>query len=236
MALDFKASEDVMLYGLVSKGFKSGGWQGLAPTADSALTPFDPETAWLYEFGVKSEWLDNRLRMNVAVFTQDYKDMQISQSLIPEDAPPEVVAVLFTNNAASSKIKGVEVEFEAAPTPNWLFSGMYAYLDTSFTEFLVPEGFRLLAGAPPIENRVGNDLKRSPRNMASLVARYTTDELRQGGNIALQGSYRYIDKNFGDVDNLPFGEIPQLQRARRSGDVQRAGRQLEHFPVGQQFD
>jgi len=207
VALDFKVSEDVMLYGLAAKGFKSGGWQGLAPTSESALLPFFPETAWLYEVGAKTEWLDNRLRVNVAVFTQDYEDMQISQSLIPEDAPPEVVAVLFTNNAASSEIKGVEVEFQAAPTPNWLISGMYAHLDTEFSEFLVPEGFRLLAGAPPVENRVGNDLKRSPRNMASLLVRYT-HWLSQGGDIAMQAAYRHIDKNFGDVDNLPFGEIP----------------------------
>ena len=207
VALDFRASEDVMLYGLVAKGFKSGGWQGLAPLADAALTPYEPETAWLYEVGAKSEWLDNRLRVNVALFEQDYKDMQITQSLIPEDAPPEVVAVIFTNNAASSKIKGVEIELEAVPTPNWLFSGMYSYLDTEFSEFLVPEGFRLLAGAPPIESRVGNDLKHSPRHMASLVARYT-HELSQGGNIAVQAAYRYIKRNFGDVDNLPFGEIP----------------------------
>jgi iron complex outermembrane receptor protein len=207
-ALDFKVSEDVMVYALASKGFKSGGWQGLAPTYESALLPFDPETTWLYELGVKSEMLDNRLRVNVAVFSQDYEDMQISQSLVPEDAPPDITAVLFTNNAASSNIRGVELEFEAALTPNWLISGMYAYLDTSFSQFLVPAGFRLLSGAASIEDRVGNDLKRSPRSMANLVARYTHD-MSNGGEISAQLAYRHIGENFGDVDNFSFGAIPE---------------------------
>ncbi len=208
VTLDFMASKDVMLYALASNGFKSGGWQGLAPTRASALKPFNPESTWLYEVGAKSEWFDKRLRINVALFVQDYTDMQISQSLIPENAPPEVVAVLFTNNAASSKIKGVEVELAAAPTPNWFFSGTYSHLDTSFSEFLVPAGFRLGVGAPPVESRVGNDLKRAPRHMASALARYTHG-LSSGGNIAMQAGYRYIAKNFGDVDNLDFGVIPQ---------------------------
>jgi iron complex outermembrane receptor protein len=208
VSLDFMVNEDIMLYALASNGFKSGGWQGLAPTAASALTPFEPETTWLFEVGAKSEWFEDRLRINVALFEQDYEDMQIAQSLIPEDAPPEVVAVLFTNNAASSKIKGVEAEIEAAPTPNWFFSGTYSYLDTSFTEFLVPEGFRLGVGAPPVEDRVGNDLPRAPRNMANALARYTLD-LRGGGNVTMQASYRYIGKSYGDVDNLYFGVVPE---------------------------
>ena len=207
VTLDFTPKDDVLLYATASKGFKSGGWQGLAPNAAAAFTPYDPETSELIEVGAKTEWLDKRLRINVAVFQTDYKDMQVNQSLIPDNAPPTVQAVLFVTNAASSTIKGAELEIEAAPTPNWFLSGTVALLDTEFEEFVVPAGFRPGIGAPPVSNRIGNELRRAPRHTATLLARYTHD-LSNGGNIALQGTYRSLAKSFGDVDNLSFGIIP----------------------------
>jgi iron complex outermembrane receptor protein len=207
VTLDFTPMDDVLLYATAATGFKSGGWQGLAPNAAAAFTPYDPETAELLEIGAKTEWLDKRLRINLSAFQTDYKDMQVVQSLIPENAPPTVTAVVFVTNAASSTIKGAEIEIEAAPTANWFLSGSVALLDTEFQDFVIPPGYRPGIGAPPASNRVGNELRRSPRHTATLLARYTHD-LGNGGNIVLQGTYRDIAKTFGDVDNLSFGITP----------------------------
>ena len=59
----------------------------MAATELIAITPFDPEEATLYEIGAKTEWFDNRLRLNLAVFQTDYSDLQLMQRLVEEDAP-----------------------------------------------------------------------------------------------------------------------------------------------------
>jgi iron complex outermembrane receptor protein len=207
LTLDYQWTPDLFVYATASKGFKSGGWQGLAPNAAVARTPFDPETAWLYEVGAKSEWLDRRLRANIAVFYQDYTDLQVVQSLVPVDAPPTTPAVLYTQNAADAKIQGVELEFTAIPIPDLTVSGNFSYLDTEFSNFFVPDGFRLPVGAPPIESREGNELRRAPRTMASLLARYSR-ATATGAQISMQADWRFVDKMYGDPDNLEFGAIP----------------------------
>jgi iron complex outermembrane receptor protein len=206
-AVDFDVADGVMLYALASNGFKSGGWQGLAPNGPSALTPYEPELAWLYEAGAKTEWLDKRLRVNLSLFQTKYDDMQILQSLIPENAPPNVVAVVYVTNAASSEIRGAELEVEAAPTENLFLSANYSYLDTEFSDFSVPPGFRPGAGSLPASSRVGKELPRAPNHTGSALARYT-QPLANGGSLALQGSWRYVGRAFGDVDNLAFGATP----------------------------
>jgi len=209
--LDFQATPDAFLYLTASKGFKSGGFQGLAPTGLVAETPFDPETAWLYEFGFKTEWFDNRFRLNGAIFYMDYKDLQVVQSLVPETSQTNT-PVLFTSNAADAEIEGIELEFTLVPIENLRISGTYAYLDTAYANFSVPDGFRLPDGSPPIRDREGNALRRAPENAYTLRASYDFS-LQSGGNLRVLGSWRRIGENYGDADNLEHGAIPSYSVA-----------------------
>ncbi|MEZ5557020.1 MAG: TonB-dependent receptor [Pseudomonadales bacterium] len=70
-AVTYQFTDDAMVYASASRGFKSGGFQGTAGTAASAATPYDPEYAWSYEIGTKTQWLDDSLRLNVAGFCID---------------------------------------------------------------------------------------------------------------------------------------------------------------------
>jgi len=204
--VDYQMNEDKFLYFTVSKGFKSGGFQGLAPTALIAETPFDPEVAWLYEFGLKSQWLDDSLRFNTSVFYMDYTDLQVVQSLVPESSTTNT-PVLFTSNAADARISGVELEFTYAPTENFSIDGNYAYLDTEFTDFFVPEGFRVPDGAPPLGSREGNALRKAPENKFSLFANYYLG-LSNAGSLNFQANMRYTSESYGDPDNFEYGAIP----------------------------
>src|SRR3546814_8004504 len=103
----WKATDDVLLYGSIARGYKSGGFQGLSGTAEGASTPYDPEFAWSYEVGAKTDWFDRRLRLNIAAFRTDYSDLQISQ-LVP-------LCCVVVSNAAKARIKGVEVEAVVRP-------------------------------------------------------------------------------------------------------------------------
>ena len=78
VVLEWQAADDKMFYASASKGFKGGGWQGKPANAAAAVVAYDPEIAWNYEIGAKTEWLDRALQVNVAAFFIDYQDLQVS--------------------------------------------------------------------------------------------------------------------------------------------------------------
>jgi iron complex outermembrane receptor protein len=111
LGLEYKVSGDVMLYGQVSQGFKSGGWNPRMFNADY-LVGYDPEYLTSYEIGFKSEWFDRRLTLNGAAFLYDYKDLQLS-SFHAGGSLTDVV--LTVENAGKEEIKGFELELAARP-------------------------------------------------------------------------------------------------------------------------
>ena len=62
-----------MPYFIISRGYTSGGFNEYSNVGAG----YDPEFSWNYELGAKTSWLDNRLRMNVALFYIDRTDMQV---------------------------------------------------------------------------------------------------------------------------------------------------------------
>ncbi|MXX29455.1 MAG: TonB-dependent receptor, partial [Gammaproteobacteria bacterium] len=208
VGIEWQATADLFLYATIAEGFKSGGYQGAADNELIASTPFNPEEAVLYELGAKSEWLDNRVRLNVAVFTTDYSDLQILQLLVPEDAVPGTAGTLITQNAADADIKGVEVEFTFVPVANLTIQGAYTHLNTEFSNFFIPSGFRPpdLGGATPVD-RTGNELRNAPKHAFNVLARYDWN-LANGGALSVQGDWRYKDKAFQDPDVLDFAAVP----------------------------
>jgi iron complex outermembrane receptor protein len=80
VGLNYKPIDDVLLYGVVSKGFKSGF---KVPTNPVDNPWIDPEKLWNYEVGIKSDWFDDRLRVNGSFFYYDYTDMQIRTFFVP---------------------------------------------------------------------------------------------------------------------------------------------------------
>lgn len=125
-SLAYDLADNMRLYGTVSTGFKSGGFdqRHTAPRADPAT--FEPETMTQYEVGLKSDLLDT-LRLNVAAFFSDYEDMQISAN------PPDEIGTV-TVNAAQGEIFGVEAEFTFVPTSEILIEGGLGYMDAEYTE------------------------------------------------------------------------------------------------------
>ncbi|HVN45553.1 MAG TPA: TonB-dependent receptor [Steroidobacteraceae bacterium] len=110
--LNYQFDPDLLGYFTYARGFKSGGFNGRpAPNAQGqfgAITPYDPEKLDSYELGLKSEWFDKRLRVNVAAFYSNYKDIQL---LVLDNS----TGFFNTVNAARDVIKGVELELAARP-------------------------------------------------------------------------------------------------------------------------
>ena len=72
VSLSWYATDDVMLYATYSEGFRSGGMNGRAGTEFTARLTYDPEFVDMFEIGMKSSWLDNRIQFNAAIFDQSF--------------------------------------------------------------------------------------------------------------------------------------------------------------------
>jgi iron complex outermembrane receptor protein len=165
-AIDYALSDNSIVYASYSRGFRSGGFNGRAATP-SSLGPFEPETVDAYEVGLKADWLDNRLRTNVALFQTDYNDKQeeLVRATAPEFAalnPQETVV----ENAASARIRGLELEVVAVPSDRLTFNAALSVLDADYQDFerdvdgdLVPEDVSSLnlRRAPPVTWAAGFD-------------------------------------------------------------------------------
>ncbi len=126
LSVDYQVSDSSMIYASVSKGFKSGGFNGRA-NSDSDVSSFKPETVWTYEVGGKSQFLDNRLRLNYAVFTSDYEDFQ---ARVAED-----ISSFPVINAAELDISGAELELTWLLSASTSVYSSVGYLNSEYKTF-----------------------------------------------------------------------------------------------------
>ncbi len=187
VSLAYRPGEDTMLYLAISRGFKGGGFNASRSLSRTELVPFDQETVWATEAGLKTELLDNRLRLNAAAFYYDYEDIQFASFLVIDGE-----LFLVIQNAAQGRIQGVELELEAHPAPGLTLAATLAYLDTEYTD-LVAEGGASLDGQIP----------KSPEWSHTLSLQYAF-ELEDRGSLILRGDYSYKDDYFNDVANSSF--------------------------------
>lgn len=130
-SVSYQMSDDVMLYSSYSNGFKSGGVDMRADVSlnPDAANPYDPEVVDTYEFGVKSELLNDRMRLNAALFFSDYTDMQVTvQRAVAAGVASQVL------NAADSTVQGFEVETLFAVTDNFTLNAALGYVDAEFDQ------------------------------------------------------------------------------------------------------
>jgi len=129
----FEPSESWTLYASWGKGFKSGGFdmRGDGYIFPGTVDGYEPETVETTELGVKTSLADDRVRINAAVFSSDYKDQQITSQFAVGAA-----IVSFVDNAGQSSIDGVEIETSIAFTDSLSASLQVGYIDAQFDEFV----------------------------------------------------------------------------------------------------
>lgn len=124
-------AEDAMVYASYTKGYKGPGSNSLPSGPSSGEDVFvDPEIPKSYEVGLKSQWFDNRLRVNAAAYYSTFKDFQASAQ-VPDAFPP----IFFLTNAGELETKGVELEVNAQLTENFSLQGSLAYTDATFSDW-----------------------------------------------------------------------------------------------------
>jgi iron complex outermembrane receptor protein len=166
--IQWQPRQELMVYASATNGFKSGGWNARG-TTNFTLLPFEPETIWSYELGAKSQWFDNRLRANIAIFHLDTNDLQTPSAFVN----PATGAITFiTRNFADYQNTGVELELTAVPTEglNLYFNMGYQDPKYKISDSLAPDEYgvksvarqqldcqaQLAAGRIPLGTGAGN--------------------------------------------------------------------------------
>ncbi|MDX9875404.1 MAG: TonB-dependent receptor [Spongiibacteraceae bacterium] len=199
--LDYQITDDLMIYGTVSRGYKSGGININLEDEQAAFNPdhliinndpngfnggmtsYDPETVTNYEVGVRSEWFDGRARLNVTYFKMDYEDMQLLSPINPliPTRPP----FSYFLNAAKVDIDGVEVDAQVAVTRNLTLHASLGTLDATVEKVSNPFVASVIAE--------GSTIARAPELSYTLGANYS-HQLAHGGTIDFTVNYGFTDE------------------------------------------
>ncbi len=202
-ALEYRATDDLLVYSSWSRGFKSGGSNPRPLTAADAV-PFDPEEVDQYEIGLKSEWLDNRVRANLAWYYSDYQNIQaLVVPIVPPGAPPRF---FVTTNVGDADIYGVEAEFLAAPTDAVLLNLAVTWMETEISS-LTPEA------TTGTSLRVGNELSGRPDWLISAGAQYTWS-LGGSGEFLLRADYYHQGESWFNNENTVKSDSFDLVNVR----------------------
>lgn len=197
--LQFRASDNAMLYGSYSQAFKSGGFNALALGAPDE---FGPEHVKAYEIGLKSDWFDNALRINLSAFHYDYKDLQVRTT-------PGGVGGVVIENAAEATSQGVEIETRWQATAHWSTTANLSYLDATIDRGLISTvALTIPPSTTSLQNVSGNRLSRAPEWQGYFSARYETP-IEGAGTLRFDANYRFQSETF-------FLEVNQSHNAYRS--------------------
>lgn len=211
LGISYKWSDTLMTYAQYSRGFRAGGFNGRAGSFD-AVGPYDSETVDSYEIGVKSDLFNRRLRLNAAVFTSDYQDMQQSvQQLIPGT----LINQTLVANVGAATIAGFEGEATALLTDAFTVTASVGYLDASYDDFtadlgdglgLIDRTYLPMPYAPKWSNSVTFNYKQnfdfgqvtaqaSIRRMTDMYTSFNT--LNATSDLTMRKSNTIVDGSIG---------------------------------------
>ena len=177
--VDYQLSDDIFAFANVSRGFRSGGFNGRASTAGQLNSPFNPEFVMSYELGVKSDLFDNRVRLNLTGFFTDYTDRQLT--LLTTTVDPNSGIATFeptTTNNGEAELIGFEAELIAVVTENLKLEAYAGYIDAEFTD--------------DISKGKGEIVPLVPEWTAAIAGEYTLP-LARLGDLSVRVDYNYRD-------------------------------------------
>ncbi|WP_428101256.1 TonB-dependent receptor [Candidatus Rariloculus sp.] len=175
IALQYQFNDNVMGYITRAEGFNGGGVNSNfdSELPNSGITPYDGELLTNYEIGVRSDLVDNRLRLNATYFWGTWDDIQVGEILTPGQPT--------TTNAGEAEISGLEVESVWRATDSFLVNFTLAILDAEYTD---------VGLATTIQ--VGDRFPYAPETGYSVGLQWDND-LSSGGSVMVRFDYGWID-------------------------------------------
>lgn len=193
LGVEFRPNDDLMLYYNYSEGFKSGS--GELTIATNPI--IGPETIRAHEIGVKSEWFDRKVIVNIAAFTNTLEGLQLNRTIFDPIAGFRTVY----ENATRTNAKGVELDMNWLVVEGFRFDFSAAYLDSVFDDFSAADPLdpRNVVGSPvyaPVNvDLTGNATRYSPRWAFNIHPQYDAT-LGNGGQLTVSGDIAYKSRQF----------------------------------------
>ncbi len=193
-----------MVFFKQARGMKSGGFNTSASTLAALNAIIKPETLISYELGVKTGWLQGKLKANATLFYYDYKNDQLNITAVPNPQVP-TAPTGYIYNVAAAHSQGAEFEVEALPFQDLHLIGNIGLLDTRFDDVS-----NINQTGVPLQNQilVGNEMVRSPHFTSFLQADYRIPyELPYDTHIVTSGDWRYTSPQYYYVNFQDQGKI-----------------------------
>ena len=185
VSVSYDVNDDVTAYASFGRGFKSGGFDGRSNSGFEAQ-PFDAETLSAWEAGLKGSLADGAIFGSIAVFLNQYEDLQVSSFTESDGA----FAAIFTN-AAEAEIAGFELEGSWLATDALRFDTAIGYLDAEYEEFIGENGQDVSDTLTPAN---------APQWTGRLAAEYTR-QISENIEFSTTASASYRDEVYPTVSS-----------------------------------
>ena len=227
--VDFKLNEDITLYAIYAKGYKPGGFNGAVAIINGrpADESFLQEESVNYELGMKSQWFDRRLVLNVGVFKMKIDDVQLTTPITNSVGAVTSIAT----NQGDGEITGLEIESRYAVTDDFTVGFTYALADTEFTNGIDDFQWQITSGGgvfnpanptDPARNLngrgnpsiVGNPFPLAAKHTASLTGDYSRPVFGGDYRLYVNADLSYTSKKNIQVHNTAYTGSALLAGAR----------------------
>jgi iron complex outermembrane recepter protein len=197
LGFQYQWTETIMSYAEWSTGFRGGGVNP-RPFVAQEEVPFGTEKLSAYEIGLKSDLLDNHLRLNVAAFYNKYKDI-----LLVNTAPVIINGASTLNstpvNVGAANIEGAEAEFVVRPVAAFQIDGSLSYLNFNFTSIN-----QSAATIPGVSLETQDPYM--PRRMGNIGVQYSAT-LPNSSTLTPRVEAQYQAAFFTELSNNPLGKV-----------------------------
>ncbi len=201
IGVSYRFSPEIMFYTSYSEGFHSGGFFGVNQNiADFVRDQYKPEKIGSYEAGMKSQFFENTVQLNVAAFYNEYKDKQ--ESSVQLDPSTNTVATVFSN-VADATYQGIEIEAQWVANEHLSFFATGGYLDAKYDSFETDvnanDGVDLIVDASYLTPR------NAPEYTYGLGGTFTYPI--GPGNVEVFTKYSWVDEVETSLLNLAIGKV-----------------------------
>ena len=236
--LNHRLSDDVMVYGSASKGFIAGGFAETCGTNVGCAVPYQPEESQSYEIGMKGDFLDGDLRVNIAAFNVTYENLLRTQVVTVQTPQGDTFQETKVVNNGESEARGVELEVTWLPTDNFRVDFNLGTLDHEFNDYkLTGSGAQAVYGtmgvgaayaaANPTLDLSGLEPTRSPDLNFGLSTTYD-HELASGANLTYNWNMAYSS----DAESQPFPANGQgLDATGNAIIIQKGNTKMDDYTV-----
>lgn len=224
--LDYDINDSSMVYGNVTTGYRSGGFN----LAFFSQTPeYDPEKLIAYELGYKGRFRDDSLQLTGSVYYYDYSSIHtFTEQACPLDPAERTESACVVVDSTSSvqaapgaEVIGLELDMQWLPTERLTLGGNFSYTDTEYTKsFFVVDGadastpgsiYNELNNPDRVVDVKGNSLPQIPEMKASAFGSYRLP-LGDSGNLDFMVAWSWIDDVWFGPFQRDLDKAPSYQR------------------------